>query len=146
MATLKLKEMINTKQDIIRENNQLKGQKTVLESDIAHFEKEINDKESHILRMNEEYLQLNKEIQEQEVELKETLDLYNNKNDLFRKTINSMNFEMDSVTTANGVEETMMKQEQRKEYENYLNIKSINKNLVEQLHQMRRDLYYLEVI
>jgi hypothetical protein len=145
MATLKLKEMINTKQEIIRETNLLRGQKTVLESDIGYHEKEANDKEALIVKMNEEYLQINNETQEYEVELKEMMYLFNDKNDAFRQTINSINYELDSITISNGVEETQMKQELKKEYENYLNIKTENKNLVEQLHQLRRDLYYMEV-
>ncbi len=145
MATLKLKEMINNKQEIIRETNLLRGQKTVLESDITHYEKDANDKESQIVRMNEEYLQINNEIQELEGELKEMMYLFNDKNDAFRQTINSINYELDSITITNGVEETQMKQVMKKEYEAYLNIKTENKNLVEQLHKLRRDLYYMEV-
>ena len=94
MATLKLKEMINTKQDIIRDTNLLRGQKTVLESDIAHYEKEASDKENQIVKMNEEYLQINNDIQELEGELKEMMYLYNDKNDSFRQTINSINYEI----------------------------------------------------
>jgi hypothetical protein len=145
MATLKLKEMINTKHEIIRETNLLRGQRAVLDSDIAHYEKEVNDKETLILKMNEEYLQLNNEIQELENELKEMMYLYNDKNDAFKQTINSINYELDSITITNGVEENQMKKELKQEYENYLNIKNENKDLVEKLHQLRRDLYYMEV-
>ena len=53
-TSLKLKELINRKQEALKVNNHLKGQKNLLESDIAFNQKEIKDKENMLEKMVEE--------------------------------------------------------------------------------------------
>jgi hypothetical protein len=145
MASQKLKELINTKQEKMRENGLLKGQRNVLESDILHYEEQIKDKETQILRLNEEYLKVKTEVDQMENELKENLDTYNVKGEIYKHTITNITHDLDTIMDLNYSEEANKKQFLRTEYEQLLNLKSDNKLLVEQLYQLRRDLYYLEV-
>jgi hypothetical protein len=145
MTSLKLKELINKKQAAFKTNSLLKGQKNVLESDIAYNQKEIKDKETMLGKMVEELRGHQTDIEELEKEINSILKLYNNKNDDFKNTILNIDKELENVKITNGVEETMKKSELRSEYERYLQIKNHNKNLMEELYNARRDLYHIEV-
>jgi chromosome segregation ATPase len=146
MTQLKLKELMNKKQENLRQNSLLKGQKTVLESDIIYYEKETKDKEEQLNKLKEEFKTIHKELFDLEVEYRTSLNEYNEKNENIKHTINSVNDELSTVTLANGIEETNKKSEMRKGYEEYLNVKNQNKDFLEKLYEYRRDLYYLEVI
>lgn len=145
MTSLKVKELISKKQDKIRENNLLRGQKSVMESDIMHCEKETKEKEQKLISLANEFETLNGEIEQIEKEYKELLNDYNEKNENLKLTVNSVNNEMSIVTVAEGVEETNKISEMKKEYEKYLVAKNENKLLMEKMHELRRELYYLEI-
>jgi hypothetical protein len=145
LASIKLKELITQKQEKIKENNLLKGQSKVLLSDIEHYENEINEKESQILKLNEEYLKVRDEIEQIEGEVKENMDSFNNKTELYKHTVNNIKHDIDNISDINNLEESNKNSYLRQEYEELLNVKGDNKLLVEQLYQLRRDLYYLEV-
>jgi hypothetical protein len=145
LTSQKMKELINKKQDKIREGGHLKAQKGVLESDIAYYEKETKDKEEQITRLTEEYYNTEKEIEELDMEYKNTLNEYNTQNGIFKNTMNFISKDLNTVTISNGIEETNKKSDTKLECESYLKIKSENKNLMEKLHDFRRELYYLEV-
>lgn len=145
MTQLKVKEMLNKKQETIRQSNLLKGQKAVIEADIIYNERETRDREELIAKMTEEYDQVNKEISDLEVEYKVCLNEYNERNQNLKSTINSVNDDYTSVSVANGVEETNKKQEMRKEYEAYLAIKNENQLYMDKMHNLRHELYYLEL-
>lgn len=145
MTSLKLKELINKKQEAFKKNSLLKGQKNVLESDIAYHQKEVKDKESMLGKMVEELKGYQKEIEELEKEINTIMKVYNNKNDDFKNTILNIDKELENMKITNGVEENIKKSELRSEYEKYLQIKNNNKNLMEELYNARRDLYHIEV-
>jgi septal ring factor EnvC (AmiA/AmiB activator) len=145
MTQLKMKELINKKQEKIRENGQLKAQRGVLESDIAFYEKEIKDKDEQLGRLSEEYFNNQKEIEELEKEYSSAMNDLNQQNENYKHTINFVNKDLDSMTVSNGIEETSKKSETKLEYENYMKVKSENKALMDKLHDLRRELYYLEV-
>lgn len=145
MTSLKVKELISKKQEIIKENSLLKGQKSVRESDINHQGKEIQEKEEQLTKLQEEFLQIQKEIEELEKELKGSVHTSNDNNESLKLTIIGLNEELSNVTIANGVEETNKKISLKMELEKYLEIKTSNKLLVDQMHDLRRELYYLEV-
>lgn len=146
MTSLKLKELINKKQAAFKTNSLLKGQKNVLESDIAYHQKEIKDKEAMLGTMVEELRGHQTDIEELEKEINSILKVYNNKNDDFKNTILNIDKELENIRITNGVEETMKKSELRSEYERYLMVKNNNKNLMEELYNARRELYHIEVI
>jgi chromosome segregation ATPase len=145
MAAMKLKEFINKKQDLMRTNSLLKGQKAVLESDITHYEKETTEKAEQVNKMQEEFAQVQKEIEELDVEYKTVHNDFNTKNENLKATVNVVNDELNNMEISNGIEETSKKSELRKEYENYLAMKNVNKLLMEKMYEARRELYYLEV-
>jgi len=146
MTSLKLKELINKKQAALKTNSLLKGQKNVLESDIAYHQKEIKEKEILLGKMVEELKGHQTDIDELEKEINNILKVYNNKNDDFKNTILNIDKELENMKITNGVEETMKKSELRNEYERYLQVKNNNKNLMEELYNARRELYHIEVI
>lgn len=49
------------------------------------------------------------------------------------------------MSVANGIEESLKKQELKREYENYVNLKNKNKMLENQLNDKRRELFTTEV-
>lgn len=146
MTSLKLKELINKKQAAFKTNSMQKGQKNILESDIAYHQKEIKDKEAMLGKMVEELRGNQTDIEELEKEINSILKVYNNKNDDFKNTIVNIDKELENIKITNGVEETMKKSELRSEYERYLHIKNNNKNSMEELYNARRELYQIEVI
>jgi len=145
MTSLKLKELINKKQEAFKKNSLLKGQKNVLESDIAYHQKEVKDKESMLGKMVDELKGYQKEIEDLEKEINSIMKVYNNKNDDFKNTILNIDKELENIKITNGVEENIKKSELRNEYEKYLHIKNNNKNLMDDLYNARRDLYHIEV-
>jgi chromosome segregation ATPase len=145
LASQKLKEFINTKQEKLKENNLLKGQMKVLLSDIDHFENESAEKENQILKLNEEYLKVRDEVEQIEMELKENLDTYDVKSEQYKHTVTAIKSDIDSVSDMNNIEESNKNSFLKQEYEQYYNLKENNKLLVEQLYQLRRDLYHFEV-
>jgi type VI protein secretion system component VasK len=142
---LKMKELINKKQEKIRENGQLKAQRGVLESDIAFYEREIKDKDEQLGKLSEEYYINQKEIEELEKEYSSALNDLNQQNENYKHTINFVNKDFDTMTVSNGIEETSKKSETKLEYESYMKVKSENKSLMDKLHDLRRELYFLEV-
>jgi hypothetical protein len=146
MASLKLKEFINQKQEKVKENNLLKGQSKVLISDIEHYEKEISDKENQILKLNEDYLKIRDDVEQMENELKDNLDSYNIKNEVYKHTVNNIKNDLEDVVDLNNIEESNKRSYLKQEYERYLGIKDENKLYLEQLYHLRRDLYFLEVV
>jgi hypothetical protein len=145
LAALKLKEFINQKQEKIKENSLLQGQSKVLLSDIEHCEKEITEKESQIIKLNDDYLKTRDEVEQMEAKLKEHFDSFNLKNEVYRHTVNNIKYDIDNISDVNNAEESNKKTSLKLEYEELLHAKDENKLLVEQLYQLRRDLYYLEV-
>lgn len=145
LTSLKMKELINKKQDKIREGNQLKAQKSVIESDIAYYEKENKDKIEEINKLLEEFMKTQAEIEELEKENKICQQEYNNQDENFKLTVNAVNDDLDSISVVSGVEETNKKSDTRMEYENYIKIKTENKQLMDKMHELRTDLYYLEI-
>ena len=146
LTSLKLKELINKKQDALRYNSLLKGQKNVLESEIQYNQKEIKDKEDQLNKMVEELKTHQNEITDLEKEINSILKVYNNKNDDFKNTILQIDKELENVKISNGVHETLKKSELRTEYERYLQVKNTNKSLMEDLYNSRRELYHIEVM
>jgi Mor family transcriptional regulator len=146
LTSQKLKEMITKKQDKMRENGLLKAQKSVMESDIAYFEKETKEREEQINRLVDEFDKTGKDIEELEKEYKLVLDEYNLQNENYKLTVNSVNQDLDQMTVSNGIEETIKKSDTKIEYESYMKIKGDNKMLMEKMHESRTELYYLEVI
>jgi hypothetical protein len=145
LTSLKLKEMINRKQDRVREGTHLKAQKSVIESDIAYFEKENKEKIEELDRLTEEFNKTQIENETLEVEYKSTIDEFNYQNLNFIQTVSAVNQEFDYMIVASGIEETNKKSDTRLEYENWVRIKSENKMLMDKAHELRTDLYYLEV-
>lgn len=145
-TSLKLKEMINKKQEALRINSHLKGQKNIIESDIAFNQKEIKDKEQMLEKMVEELRGHQDEIQSIEKEIGSIQKNYNVKNDEFKNTVLSIDRDLESIKVVNGVEETVKKSELKKEYEKYLSIKNNNKNLMDELYNARRELYHIELV
>jgi len=145
-TSLKLKELINRKQEAIKTNSHLKGQKNILESDIAFNQKEVKDKGFMLQKMVEELKGHQEEIQALEKEIGSIMKNYNNKNDDFKNTILNIDKDLENVRVSNGIEETVKKSELRKEYERYLSIKNNNKNLMEELYNARRELYHIELV
>jgi hypothetical protein len=145
MTSIKMKEMINKKQEKIRENGQLKAQRGVLERDIATYERETRDKDEQLRRCTEEFLNTEKEIEELEKEYSASMNDFNMQNENFKHTMNFVNKDLDSMNVCNGIEESTKKSETRMEHENYVKIKSENKDLMDKLHDLRRELYFLEV-
>lgn len=145
-TSLKLKELINRKQEALKTNSHLKGQKNILESDIAFNQKEIKDKEYMLQKMVEELKGHQEDIQGLEKEIGSIMKNYNNKNDDFKNTILSIDKDLEKIKVSNGIEETVKKSELKKEYEKYLAIKSNNKNLMEELYNARRELYHIELV
>jgi hypothetical protein len=145
-TSLKLKELINRKQEALRINSHLKGQKNIIESDISFNQKEIKDKESLLEKMVEELKGHQEEIQSTEKEIASIMKNYNVKNDEFKNTILSIDKDLENIKVSNGIEETVKKSELKKEYEKYLSIKNNNKNLMEELYNARRELYHIELV
>lgn len=145
LTSLKLKELINKKQDKIREGNQLKAQKSVIESDIVYYEKEAKEKAEQINNLTEEMIRTEAEIADLEREYAVCLDEYNNQCTNFKITVNNVNDDLEAMTITSGVEETNKKSDTRLEYESYLKIKNENKLLMEKMYELRRNLYNLEV-
>jgi hypothetical protein len=146
LTYMKLKELMNKKQDKIRENNLMKGQKTVIESDIAFYEKEIKDKEEGLMKVGADLNLIESEIQELETEYQSSVIDFNEKGEDYKHTVNSVSEDLDSIVVASGVEEMNKKSESKLEYESYVKIKAENKNLMETMSDLRRQLYYLEVL
>jgi hypothetical protein len=145
-TSLKLKELINRKQEALKINSHLKGQKNIIESDIAFNVKEIKDKESMLEKMVEELKGHQDEIQSIEKEIGLIMKNYNNKNDEFKNTVLSIDKDLENIKVSNGIEETVKKSELKQEYEKYLSIKNNNKNLMEELYNARRELYHIELV
>jgi len=49
------------------------------------------------------------------------------------------------MTITNGIEDSLKKQELKREYENYLDLKNKNKMLTQQLNDKKRELFTIEV-
>ena len=145
-TSLKLKELINRKQEALRTNSHLKGQKNVLESDLAFNQKEIQDKENMLEKMVEELKGHQEEIQSLEKEINSIMKNYNSKSEDYKNTVLSIDKDLENVKISNGVEENSKKSELRMEYEKYLEMKSRNKDLMEELYNARRELYHIELV
>lgn len=146
LTSQKLKEMITKKQEKMRENGLLKAQKSVMENDIAYYEKETKDREEQIFKLTEEFDKTQTDIEDLEKEYKIVMDEYNTQNENYKLTVNSVNKDLSEMTLSNGIEETIKKSDTRIEYESYLKVKGENKKLMEKMHELRTELYYLEVI
>jgi len=62
-----------------------------------------------------------------------------------KQTIKIVNTEFENMSVANGVEDSLKKQELKREYENYLELKKKNKILSQELNERRRELFTIEV-
>ncbi|MFN9960355.1 MAG: hypothetical protein ACK55I_45310, partial [bacterium] len=116
LTSLKLKEMINKKQDRIREGSRFKAQKTVLESDIAYYENETKEKFEEINRIADEFAKTQLEIEELEREDKLVVNEFNSETENFKETVNIVNEEYDSIFIMSGIEETNKKSDMKVEY------------------------------
>ncbi len=145
LTSIKLKELINRKQEKVRESGLLKAQKSVLESDVIYFEKDIKEKEEEIKKLNEDLESLTKEISEEEKKYKFARGQYKNENENQRVTVNSVDKELDLLLLCEGVEDSKKKADIRLEYENFIKVKNENKFLEDSMHSLRRELFYLEV-
>jgi|LauGreDrversion4_2_1035121.scaffolds.fasta_scaffold853087_1 hypothetical protein len=145
LTSVKLKELINRKQEQVRESGLLKAQKSVLESDIIYLEKEIKEKEEEISKLQTDLDSYTKEMQEEGKEYKSLMSQYKTENEDQRVTVNTVDKELDLITLTEGVEDSKKKAEIRQEYENFIKVKSENKLLEDNMHALRRELFYLEV-
>ncbi len=62
-----------------------------------------------------------------------------------KQTIIIVKTEFENMSIANGIEDSMKRQELKKEYENYLEIKKKNKTLEQTLSERKRELFTSEV-
>ena len=145
MTSLKLRELITKKQEAQRENSLLKGQTTVLEADIEFYTKEAKEKEEQIAQMQEEFDKTQKEIEDLDLENKQSINEYNEKAELFKQTVNSVNDEFKEISANESSEHSKKKEELKSVYEKYIDIKTSNKALMEKVYELRRQLYGLEV-
>lgn len=66
-------------------------------------------------------------------------------NEELKQTIIIVNTEFENMTITNGIEDSLKKQELKREYENYLDLKNKNKMLTQQLNDKKRELFTIEV-
>lgn len=145
LAAQKLKELITKKQDHITQLSILKGQKNVLNSDINHYMKEAKEKEDTIEKMIDEFNNIGEELIELEKEYAVTLEEYKMKEDELRHTILSVSDEYSKANDNNSKEANMKKLEIKAEYENLMEIKKENKDLLEEHFNLKKELYLLEI-
>jgi hypothetical protein len=145
LTSIKLKELINRKQERVRESGDLKAQRSVLESDIIYLEKEIKQKEEEIVKQKSDYDSIIKEIEEEQKEYKSAEGQYKIDNENQRVTVNVVDKELQLIYVNEGVEDSKKKAEIRQEYETYLKVRNDNKLLEDQMHALRRELFYFEV-
>jgi hypothetical protein len=145
LTSVKLKELINRKQEKVRESGLLKAQKSVLESDIIHLEKEIKEKEEEIKKLQSDLDSYTKEMEEEGKEFKSLMTQYKTESEDQRITVNTVDRELDLITLTEGIQDSKKKAEIRQEYENFIQVKNENKILEDNMHALRRELFYLEV-
>ena len=145
LASAKLKELITKKQDNVTQLSILKGQKNVLNSDINHYTKEAREKEETIEKMIEEFNNLGEELIELEKEYAVTLQEYKIKEEENKNTNIMVEEDLITATDSNSRENNMKKMECRLEYENLMEIKKENKDLLEEHFNFKRELYLLEL-
>lgn len=146
MTSQKLKDMVFKKQEATKENNLLKGQFCVLESDIQHIEKELLDREDQIRKMIQEHSGVVEEIKSLEQEYDTLHEEYKKNSHVLRSTVVDVKNELDSIKLLNRIEDGSRKSEMKKELEMYLEIKESNGQLMDQLYELRRNLYYIDVL
>lgn len=145
LASKKLKELITKKQDNVTQLSILKGQSNVLASDIKHNTKEAEDKEEQIEKMIEEFNNIGEELIEMEKEYAVTLQEYKIKEEELKNTILLVSEEYNKVSDNNSQEANFKKQEIKQEYENLIEIKTENKDLIEEHANLKKELYLLEI-
>jgi len=144
LATQKLKELINKKQDNVTQLSVLKGQKNVLNSDIGFYTKEAREKEERIEKYIEEFNNLGEELIELEKEYTVTLQEYRLKEEEIKNTTLLINEEFGKVNEISSKEHNVKKQDIKQEFENLIEIKKDNKNATEKLYDLKKELYHLE--
>ena len=145
LTSQKLRELLNRKQEKIRESGRLKAQRSVLESEIIYYEKEIKEKENEIKRLAEECTQTELEINELTKDFDQNTKICNNQKEIFKNTFVTSDREIDEMTLANLIIDSEKNSDVKLEYENYVKIRKENKEFEESLQNLRKEFYYLEV-
>lgn len=142
---VKMKQMITKKQEIIKETNLIAGQSKILEGEIEHVKKYLEEKDNEMHRKEEEIDFLKKQIDEKQGEFGTKLKEIREKEERFKQGINKINSELASIEYGTLKEYSLRKFELKQKIEELLKEKEENKNLTEKLYNLTHDLSILEV-
>lgn len=145
LASKKLKDLISKKQEQVSKNSILKGQKNVMNSDIKFHTKEAKSKEDLIEKMIEEFNIIGQELIELEKEYAVTMQEYKMKEEEMKNTVLSVNDDVSKVEECNQIENESKKQNIKIEYENLMQVKNENKELIEEHYNLKKELYVLDL-
>lgn len=144
-AQIKMKEMIQEKQETDKKTNLLIGQENVLNENINFLKNEINNKKQTISSLNEKFNETQEEIKKFEKENKKVIKEANIKEAKLKDDINSINYKLEKIKNGTIPAEASKVFELKKCCDEVSDLKTENNTLREKLYLLSRRLYSLEV-
>jgi chromosome segregation ATPase len=144
-AQIKMKEMIQEKQETDKKTNLLIGQENVLNENINFLKNEINNKKQTISSLNEKLNETKEEIKKFEIENKKVIKEANIQEAKLKDDINGINYKLDKIKNGTIPAEASKTFELKKGCEEVSDLKNENNKLREKLYLLSRRLYSLEV-
>ena len=144
-ASIKMKSMILEKQETDKKTNILINQENVLDDNIKYLQNQIKEKKQVISSLNSKYKDSEKEINQLKQEKEKVIKEANIQEAKLKDNINSINEDLENIKYGTIPAEAAKVFELKKECEEVLSLKDQNNKLREQLYQLSRRLYILEV-